>query len=226
MPKSCKPRPTIYFAASSCSREGVSTGPQRPTPDPPPRYRPPEGRSCRSSSGHPGTVIGCVRVKRLGWLPIGSAGSEPDRIMGSAARVMSGAASDGAAHGHPSRSLGVELRCGGSGGPDRSGRTGDPAGQPRHGRRGCRLRTAPGSKLTAADNEMPVAFEVDGFDEDRRAGWSVVVRGKATSVEEPAQLARLEALGVSPWADLAERSHWVRIRPYLMTGREIIHPTR
>ena len=88
------------------------------------------------------------------------------------------------------------------------------------------FRTAPGSKLTAADNEMPVAFEVDGFDEDRRAGWSVVVRGKATSVEEPAQLARLEALGVSPWADLAERSHWVRIRPYLMTGREIIHPTR
>jgi hypothetical protein len=57
MPKSCKPRPTIYFAASSCSREGVSTGPQRPTPDPPPRYRPPEGRSCRSSSGHPRTVI-------------------------------------------------------------------------------------------------------------------------------------------------------------------------
>ena len=112
MPKSCKPRPTIYFAASSCSREGVSTGPQRPTPDPPPRYRPPEGRSCRSSSGHPRTVIGCVRVKRLGWLPIGSAGSEPGRIMGSAARVMSGAASDGAAHGHPSRSLGVELRCG------------------------------------------------------------------------------------------------------------------
>jgi len=75
---------------------------------------------------------------------------------------------------------------------------------------------------------MPVAFEVDGFDEDQRAGWSVVARGKATTVEEPAQLARLEALGVSPWADLAERSHWVRIRPHLMTGnsREIIHPTR
>ena len=56
MPKSCKPPPTIYFAASSRSREGVSTGhlgtgPQRPTPDPPPRYRPPEGRSCRSGPG-------------------------------------------------------------------------------------------------------------------------------------------------------------------------------
>jgi nitroimidazol reductase NimA-like FMN-containing flavoprotein (pyridoxamine 5'-phosphate oxidase superfamily) len=32
--------------------------------------------------------------------------------------------------------------------------------------------TAPGSKLVAADNELPVAFEVDGYDADRRAGWS------------------------------------------------------
>ena len=87
------------------------------------------------------------------------------------------------------------------------------------------FRTAPGSKLTAADNELPVAFEVDGFDEDRRTGWSVVIGGKATTVEEPAQLARLDMLGVSPWAGLAERTHWVRIRPYSMTGREIIYPT-
>ena len=85
------------------------------------------------------------------------------------------------------------------------------------------FRTAPGSKLTAADNELPVAFEVDGFDEDRRTGWSVVIGGKATTVEEPAQLARLDMLGVSPWAGLAERTHWVRIRPYSMTGREIIY---
>jgi len=35
--------------------------------------------------------------------------------------------------------LEIELGQGGPGGPDRSGRTGDPAGQPRHGRRGCRL---------------------------------------------------------------------------------------
>jgi len=71
-----------------------------------------------------------------------------------------------------------------------------------------------------------VAFEVDGFDEDRRAGWSVVIHGKATTVEEPMQLARLDTLGVSPWADLAERTHWVRIRPNSVTGRQIVHPTR
>ena len=72
---------------------------------------------------------------------------------------------------------------------------------------------------------MPVAFEVDGYDVDRRTGWSVVIRGAALSVEDPAQVARLNTLGVSPWADLAERTHWVRIRAYSLTGREVVHPT-
>src|SRR6476469_1728102 len=50
--------------------------------------------------------------------------------------------------------------------------------------------TAPGSKLLAAEDEMPVAFEVDGYDSDRRAGWSVLVRGSATIVEEQAAVDR------------------------------------
>jgi len=86
--------------------------------------------------------------------------------------------------------------------------------------------TAPGSKLVAADSEMPVAFEVDGYDADRRAGWSVVIRGTATTVEDQADLERLKLIGVSPWADLAERTHWVRIRAYSLTGRQVVHPTR
>ena len=86
--------------------------------------------------------------------------------------------------------------------------------------------TAPGSKLLAAEDEMPVAFEVDGYDSDRRAGWSVLVRGSATIVEEQAAVKRLIALGVSPWADLAERKHWVRIKAYSLTGREVVHPAR
>ena len=86
--------------------------------------------------------------------------------------------------------------------------------------------TAPGSKLLAAEDEMPVAFEVDGYDSDRRAGWSVLVRGSATIVEEQAAVTKLNALGVSPWADLAERKHWVRIKAYSLTGREVVHPAR
>ena len=85
------------------------------------------------------------------------------------------------------------------------------------------FRTAEGTKLSAALDQAPVSFEVDSFDVDRRAGWSVVVRGVANVVDDPAQIARLEQLGVWPWADAVERTNWVRIRPYEITGRQVIH---
>jgi uncharacterized protein len=88
------------------------------------------------------------------------------------------------------------------------------------------FRTAPGSKLLAADSEQAVAFEVDGYDADRRAGWSVLVRGVATTVEDQEEVKRLNLLGVWPWADLVERTHWVRIRTYSITGRQTVHPAR
>lgn len=88
------------------------------------------------------------------------------------------------------------------------------------------FRTAPGSKLNAADNELPVAFEIDGYDEGRRSGWSVVVRGTATIVDDQEDVRRLNSLGVEPWADLTERKNWVRIRTSSLTGREIVHPYR
>ena len=75
------------------------------------------------------------------------------------------------------------------------------------------FRTATGTKLLAADA-------------DRRAGWSVMVRGVATSVEDQEEVKRLNLLGVWPWADLVERTHWVRIRTYSMTGRQTVHPAR
>jgi len=88
------------------------------------------------------------------------------------------------------------------------------------------FRTAPGAKLFAAEAELSVAFEVDGFDVDRRTGWSVVIRGTATAVEDPKDTARLDLLGVEPWADLTERKNWVRIRAFSMTGRQVVHPYR
>ena len=88
------------------------------------------------------------------------------------------------------------------------------------------FRTATGAKLLAADQELPVAFEVDGFDADRRSGWSVLVRGVAVTVEDPEQVKRLNLLGVWPWADLVERTHWVRIRMFSITGRQTVHPAR
>ena len=83
------------------------------------------------------------------------------------------------------------------------------------------FRTNIGSKLMAADNELPVAFEVDGTDRDRRAGWSVLVRGDAQTVDNPGEIERLNRMGVWPWADAVVREHWVRIRTYEITGRMI-----
>jgi nitroimidazol reductase NimA-like FMN-containing flavoprotein (pyridoxamine 5'-phosphate oxidase superfamily) len=88
------------------------------------------------------------------------------------------------------------------------------------------FRTAAGSKFTAACDELPVAFEVDSYEHSIRDGWSVVVQGTATLVESEDEIARLNLLGLEPWADLRERPHWVRIRAYSITGREVIHPVR
>lgn len=83
------------------------------------------------------------------------------------------------------------------------------------------FRSSPGSKLDAADDGQPVAFEVDNFDADRHSGWSVVVRGIATTVTDRADTDRLTRLGVWPWAESVERRHWIRIRAYEITGRQI-----
>jgi nitroimidazol reductase NimA-like FMN-containing flavoprotein (pyridoxamine 5'-phosphate oxidase superfamily) len=88
------------------------------------------------------------------------------------------------------------------------------------------FRTATGSKLLAGDTEQIVAFEVDGYDADRRSGWSVMVRGAARTVEDQEEVKRLNLLGVWPWADLVERTHWVRINTLSMTGRQVVHPYR
>jgi CBS domain-containing protein/nitroimidazol reductase NimA-like FMN-containing flavoprotein (pyridoxamine 5'-phosphate oxidase superfamily) len=84
------------------------------------------------------------------------------------------------------------------------------------------FRTTWGSKLMRAQEQGPVAFEVDGIDEIRQTGWSVLVTGPATVVYESDDIARLEALGVRSWAGLSEDIHWVRILAEEISGREIM----
>jgi nitroimidazol reductase NimA-like FMN-containing flavoprotein (pyridoxamine 5'-phosphate oxidase superfamily) len=85
------------------------------------------------------------------------------------------------------------------------------------------FRTDPGSKLDAAPAGGPVAFEVDAVDERDRTGWSVVVRGQAGEVSDPADLQRLRALPLYPWAP-GTKTRYVRIRPVSVTGRRIAIP--
>jgi uncharacterized protein len=84
------------------------------------------------------------------------------------------------------------------------------------------FRTTGGSKLTAAHEAALVTFEVDGYDETTRDGWSVVVSGRAEAVTDPATLQRLEDTGLHGWTSSTEPSQWVLIHPNSMTGRAII----
>ena len=52
------------------------------------------------------------------------------------------------------------------------------------GRHWIAIRTRPGGAIERAD--MHVAFEIDGLDEERREGWSVVVRGTLHHVDPEA----------------------------------------
>jgi nitroimidazol reductase NimA-like FMN-containing flavoprotein (pyridoxamine 5'-phosphate oxidase superfamily) len=85
------------------------------------------------------------------------------------------------------------------------------------------FRTSEGTKLHAATERAIVAFEVDWYDLSGRQGWSVLVIGRASAVCDEADVARLEALGIAPWAD-AERRRYVRVRPEMITGRRIAEP--
>jgi hypothetical protein len=83
------------------------------------------------------------------------------------------------------------------------------------------FRTTLGSKLAAAESENSVTFEADHYDARRRAGWSIVVTGRAEVVYDDTEIAALVRLGLEPWPDAVERSFWVRIRATAVTGRRL-----
>jgi uncharacterized protein len=85
------------------------------------------------------------------------------------------------------------------------------------------FRSGEGRKLDVAGRGASVAFEVDGADEAARTGWSVLVRGKATEITDPDELARVRQLLLSPWAPGA-KTHYIRILPSALTGRRIAVP--
>lgn len=87
------------------------------------------------------------------------------------------------------------------------------------------FRTAHGSKLHAVLQVGEAAFEIDGFDEGSRTGWSVIIHGAAEEVTNQREIRRLDALGVTPWAP-GRRRRWVRIRARTVTGRRIVHSAK
>ena len=83
------------------------------------------------------------------------------------------------------------------------------------------FRTGVGSKLEIAIMERPVCFEVDGWDAIEHVGWSVVVSGSASTVDDEARLASFAHLALRPWSTPAVRHRWVEIRADEITGRRV-----
>jgi transcriptional regulator with XRE-family HTH domain len=66
-----------------------------------------------------------------------------------------------------------------------------------------------------------VAFEVDHIDEAMSEGWSVLARGHARLIEDPAERLALAYLEIEPWAGGA-RLNLVSIFPDELSGRVIV----
>jgi uncharacterized protein len=81
------------------------------------------------------------------------------------------------------------------------------------------FRTAPGSKLSAAEGQNLAAFEADHYDEQTRTGWSVLVIGRAEVVYDEAEVQRLNRRGLHPWVTAVQRPFWIRIRANSVSGR-------
>jgi nitroimidazol reductase NimA-like FMN-containing flavoprotein (pyridoxamine 5'-phosphate oxidase superfamily) len=87
-------------------------------------------------------------------------------------------------------------------------------------RRTIVFRTAPDT-LLAVYADAQVSFETDHLDEALRAGWSVLVQGRAHKVTDEREAKRLEeGTRLEPWAG-GTRDVYVRITPIRISGRRI-----
>ncbi|KPN21673.1 MULTISPECIES: pyridoxamine 5'-phosphate oxidase family protein [Arthrobacter] len=83
------------------------------------------------------------------------------------------------------------------------------------------FRTAKGTKLSAALDDSPVAFEVDGYDDRLGYAWSVVLKGDAAQLESIEDVLDSQDLELFPWQS-GEKNHFIRIVPAETTGRRFL----
>jgi uncharacterized protein len=86
------------------------------------------------------------------------------------------------------------------------------------------FRTSPYGTLSELVRPVDVIFEVDDLDQEFRAGWSVVVTGRAQAVAEPSSLVELWTVdGITPWS-AGVRNLFIEVTPGQITGREFGPP--
>ena len=81
------------------------------------------------------------------------------------------------------------------------------------------FKTAGGSKLLQLTVNTSVAFQADGW--TGAEGWSVVVKGTASEVEDWDSLARIERLSLRPWVPTV-KDHFIRIVVAEIEGRRFV----
>jgi uncharacterized protein len=84
------------------------------------------------------------------------------------------------------------------------------------------FRTSAYSELSTFVRNADTAFEIDHIDWGQRRGWSVVVKGRAEPVDDPADVERLREQGHEPrpWAK-GVRTLYIRIPWREITGRSV-----
>ena len=80
------------------------------------------------------------------------------------------------------------------------------------------FRSAEGTKLSGALSDVPVALEIDGYDEPTAEAWSVVVKGRAERIQQVQELTDTLDLPLFPW-QAGRKGIFVRVVPSLVTGR-------
>ena len=75
------------------------------------------------------------------------------------------------------------------------------------------FQSDPGEKVAAVGQH--VSFQVDWIDPTHRTGWSVLLQGRLSLVDE----AHLREVLLEPW--VGDRRFWLRIEPEVVTGRRL-----
>lgn len=84
-------------------------------------------------------------------------------------------------------------------------------------------RSGAGTKLGVAAAEAQVAVEADEIDQVGHVGWSVVVHGRASIVNDPGTLDALHARDFAPWSAVDQKVLWIEVVPDEVTGRRLGH---
>jgi uncharacterized protein len=82
------------------------------------------------------------------------------------------------------------------------------------------FRCIPGTKFASLMPASRAWFEIDDIDADRRTGWSVIVGGVTEVVTHPAEVRRLDTIGMDSWI-AGKDAEWVRIRARVVSGRRV-----